>query len=44
MSEHTTNTESKSSGLRLSLDAWAVIVAFLLAGIVRTGILKHVPW
>ena len=33
-----------SSGLRLSLDTWAVIAAFLLAAIVRAGILKHVPW
>lgn len=44
MPEPITNTESKPHGLRLSLDAWAVIVALLLAGIVRTGILKHVPW
>jgi hypothetical protein len=29
---------------RLSLDAWAVAAAFLLAALVRTGVLKHVPW
>jgi len=30
--------------LGLSLDAWAVFGAFLLALLVRAGILKHVPW
>jgi hypothetical protein len=29
---------------RLSLDAWAVAAAFLLALLVRVGVLKHVPW
>jgi len=29
---------------RLSLDAWAVAAAFVLALLVRTGVLKHVPW
>jgi hypothetical protein len=29
---------------RLSLDTWAVLVAFLLALLVRTGALKHIPW
>ncbi len=28
----------------LSLDAWAVITAFLLALLVRVGVLKHIPW
>jgi hypothetical protein len=28
----------------LSLDAWAVLVAFLLALLVRTGVFKHIPW
>jgi hypothetical protein len=32
----------KSSGL--SIDLWAVIVAFLFAAFVRTGVLKHIPW
>ena len=27
-----------------SLDAWAVAAAFALALLVRTGLLKHVPW
>jgi hypothetical protein len=29
---------------KLSLDAWAVVVALLLALLVRTGVLKHIPW
>jgi len=31
-------------GLRLSLDGWAVLVAFLLALLVRIGVFEHVPW
>jgi hypothetical protein len=29
---------------RPSLDTWAVMVAFLLALLVRAGVLKHIPW
>jgi hypothetical protein len=29
---------------RLSLDTWAVVVAFLLALLVRMGVFKHIPW
>jgi hypothetical protein len=29
---------------RLSLDEWAVIAALVLALLVRTGILRQVPW
>jgi hypothetical protein len=38
--------ESEKTGSRwkLSLDTWAVLVALLLALLVRTGILKHIPW
>jgi hypothetical protein len=35
---------AKPSRFRASLDVWAVFAAFLLAGIVRAGIIKHVPW
>ena len=35
---------TKATRLGLSLDVWAVITAFLLALLVRTGVLKHVPW
>jgi hypothetical protein len=27
-----------------SLDTWAVLVAFLLALLVRAGVFKHIPW
>jgi hypothetical protein len=36
--------DSKTPGVNLSFDTWAIIVAFLLAAFVRTGILKHIPW
>jgi len=29
---------------RLSLDTWAVVLSLTLALLVRTGILKVVPW
>jgi len=29
---------------KLSLDTWAVVVALLLALLVRVGVFKHVPW
>jgi hypothetical protein len=35
---------AKQTRFQLSLDAWAVVAAFLLAGFVRFGILKHIPW
>jgi hypothetical protein len=28
----------------LSLDGWAVLLAFLAALLVRAGIFRHVPW
>jgi hypothetical protein len=34
----------QATRLGLSLDVWAVITAFLLALLVRVGVLKHVPW
>jgi len=27
-----------------SLDTWAVLLAFTLAALVRTGVFKHIPW
>jgi hypothetical protein len=32
----------KRSGL--SIDAWAVLLAFALAALVRAGVFKHIPW
>lgn len=36
--------EKTASKWKPSLDTWAVLVAFLLALLVRTGVLKHIPW
>jgi hypothetical protein len=33
-----------ASRWKVSPDTWAVLVAFLLALLIRTGVLKHVPW
>jgi hypothetical protein len=41
------NTEKNSAmgaRFRLSLDAWAVASALLIALLVRAGVLKHIPW
>jgi hypothetical protein len=27
-----------------SLDTWAVLLALVLAALVRAGVFKHVPW
>ena len=35
---------SSRSKSYLSLDTWAVILALLAALLVRTGVLKSVPW
>jgi hypothetical protein len=32
------------NGFRLSLDTWAVLLAFALALAVRVGLLAKVPW
>ncbi|HWZ97917.1 MAG TPA: hypothetical protein VN025_09165 [Candidatus Dormibacteraeota bacterium] len=41
-----TNGEVLASSKRrgLSLDGWAVLLAFALAALVRAGVFKHVPW
>ena len=40
--------EVKSAGGRsrwkLTIDAWAVLAAFLAALLIRAGLLKHIPW
>ena len=28
----------------LSLDSWAVLLAFVIALLVRAGVLQHIPW
>ncbi len=34
----------KPFSLHLSLDAWAVAIAFLLVILVRAGIVQRIPW
>jgi hypothetical protein len=31
-------------GFRLSVDVWAVLLAFVLALLVWLGVLQHIPW
>ena len=33
-----------ASRWKLSVDGWAVLVALVLALLVRTGVFKHIPW
>ena len=40
----TTNGNGSSNSWGLSLDGWAVLLAFLLAVAVRFGFLPKVPW
>lgn len=35
---------ARLSPARLSLDSWAVGLALFAALLVRTGVLKHIPW
>ena len=41
-----TNGEAVGAPQRrgLSLDGWAVLLAFALAALVRAGVFKHIPW
>jgi len=40
--EQTAVTPAKQRGF--SVDAWAVLLAFVLAALVRAGVFKHIPW
>lgn len=42
MSQQQAATVIKSRGL--SIDTWAVLLAFALAALVRAGVFKHIPW
>ena len=44
MASKTKNEGTDRRGLRLSLDACAVIVAFALALAIRLDIFKKIPW
>jgi hypothetical protein len=39
-----TKNDDRRNRLKLTLDGWAVAIAFLLALLVRAGVLKRVPW
>ena len=36
--------EKAASRWKPSLDTWAVLLAFVLALLVRSGVFKHIPW
>jgi hypothetical protein len=38
------NTAATPKRHFLSLDGWAVFLAFLAALLVRAGVVKHIPW
>ena len=38
------NNQSPRSIPRLSVDTWAVLIALLLAALIRAGAIPHVPW
>jgi hypothetical protein len=40
--EQTVVTPVKQRGF--SIDGWAVLLAFVLAALVRAGVFKHIPW
>ena len=44
MSAEAAAGKTSGSHWKLSLDTWAVLVALLLALLVRTGVFKHIPW
>jgi hypothetical protein len=40
----TTAAETKAKRTGISLDAWAVTLALVLALLIRIGLIKQVPW
>ena len=40
--QETAVTPAKRRGY--SIDTWAVLLAFVLAALVRAGVFKHIPW
>jgi hypothetical protein len=44
MATDTSNRSSEGQGAWLSLDAWAIIIALLLALAVKFNIFHNVPW
>ena len=44
MSEQVQAAEAPVKSRGFSIDAWAVLLAFVLAALVRAGVFKHIPW
>jgi hypothetical protein len=44
MSEQGQTVAARAKQLGFSIDAWAVLLAFVLAALVRAGVFKHIPW
>jgi len=44
MSEQEQAVRSPVKPHGFSIDAWAVLLAFALAALVRVGVFKHIPW
>ena len=40
----TANPQDTKKARLLSLDSWAVLAAFAAALLIRSGVLKHIPW
>jgi len=38
------NQAKQQSGFKLSLDAWAVVLALTLSLLVLAGVIKQIPW
>jgi hypothetical protein len=38
------NLRTPAKRPRVSLDTWAVIFALVAAALIRTGVIKHIPW
>jgi len=44
MSNATSQTGTKGSPRRISLDSWAVLSALIAAALVRFGLIHRIPW
>ena len=44
MSEQAQVAGTPVKARRFSIDTWAVLLAFVLAALVRAGVFKHIPW
>jgi hypothetical protein len=42
--QNTKHTPNGNSAFKLSLDTWAVALAFALSLLVWLGVIKHIPW